>query len=147
MSARADITIEIAGESDLRTKMGQAWELVCKGVKAGPVVVKLGRPKRNNSMNAKLWAMLADVAAQVEWYGRKLDNEDWKHVFTAALKQQEAVPGINGGFVVLGTRTSRMNKEVFSQLIELIYAFGSDHQVRWSEPALKAYEEYANACA
>jgi hypothetical protein len=144
-AAKADITIEINGKDDLRTKMMQAWELVCKAINAnetkGPVVLKLGRKKRNNGQNARLWATLTDVATQLEWYGEKLSQEDWKHVFTAALKKQKAVPGIDGGFVVLATHTSTMNKTEFSELLELIYAFGSEHGVRWSDPVMKYYEQ------
>lgn len=140
-AAKSDITIEIQGESDVQSKMTQTWELVQKGLQGGPVVVKLGRKKRSNSMNAKLWAMLTDISLQVEWYGRKLDTDDWKHVFTAALKNQEAVPGINGGFVVLGVHTSKMNKSDFSQLIELIYAFGAEHKVVWSDQCLEFYKK------
>ena len=112
------------------------------GLRGGPVVVSLGRQKRTSDQNAKLWPMLQDVAAQVEWYGRKLEKEDWKEVFSAAWKQQDVVPGINGGFVVMGVRTSKMTKPEFSQLIEIIYAFGAEHSVMWSDPALKAFEEY-----
>ncbi|WP_212652747.1 recombination protein NinB [Marinomonas sp. CT5] len=144
-AAKSDITIEIKGEDDLRTKMIQAWELVCKGIKAneakGPVILKLGRKKRNNGQNARLWATLTDVSTQLEWYGEKLSQEDWKHVFTAALKKQKAVPGIDGGFVVLATHTSTMNKTEFSELFELIYAFGSERGVRWSDPVMKYYEQ------
>ena len=144
-AANADITIEINGEYDDRTKMVQVWELVCKGIKAnetkGPVILKLGRKKRNNGQNARLWATLTDVATQLDWYGEKLSQEDWKHVFTASLKKQKAVPGIDGGFVVLATHTSTMNKTEFSELLELIYAFGSERGVRWSDPVMKYYEE------
>lgn len=143
-AANADITIEINGEDDFRTKMMQVWGLVRKGLKAnetkGPVVLKLGRKKRNNGQNARLWATLTDVATQLDWYGEKLSQEDWKHVFTASLKKQKAVPGIDGGFVVLATHTSSMNKTEFSELLELIYAFGSERGVRWSDPVMKYYE-------
>jgi len=144
-AAKPDIEILINGNEDLRTKMMMVWESVCKAVKAnesmGPIVIRLGRQKRNNGQNARLWATLTDVATQLEWYGEKLSQEDWKHVFTAALKKQKAVPGIDGGFVVLATHTSRMSKAEFSELLELIYAFGSEHGVRWSDPVLKYYEE------
>ena len=57
------------------------------------------------------------------WYGQKLTAEEWKDVLTAALKKEKVVPGINGGFVVLGQRTSKMSKDEFSELIELTHAF------------------------
>ena len=144
-AAKPEIEILINSNEDLRTKMMMVWESVCKAVKAnesmGPIVIKLGRQKRNNGQNARLWAALTDVATQLEWYGEKLSQEDWKHIFTAALKKQKAVPGIDGGFVVLATHTSRMSKTEFSELLELIYAFGSERGVRWSDPVLKYYEQ------
>jgi hypothetical protein len=55
------------------------------------------------------------------------------------------VPGINGGFVVCGQHTSTMGKKQFSDLIELMYAFGSERGVKWSEPAKDIYAEYRKA--
>lgn len=42
------------------------------------------------------------------------------------------------GFVALGQRTSTMSKGTFSELVELIFAFGAERGVRWSEPKRKA---------
>lgn len=96
-------------------------------------VAHIGPNTRTLEQNAKLWAMLNDVGRQVDWYGQKLGPYDWKHIFTAALKKSRAVPGIDGGIVILGTSTSKMNKLDFSELIELILAFGAEHGVKWSE--------------
>jgi hypothetical protein len=128
-------------------KMQQVWELVHKGLNAGAVVVTLGREKRSKSQNARLWATLTDVAQQVEWHGQYLSQEDWKNIFTASLTQQRVVPAIDGGFVVLGTSTSKMNKQQFGDLLELINAFGANHNVQWSDPALEAFEHYREAQA
>ncbi len=98
------------------------------------ITISQGDP-RTLEQNAKLWAMLSDVSNQVDWYGQKLANEDWKDLFTAVLRQQRTVPGIGGGFVVLGLRTSKMSKREFSELVEIIYAFGSEKGVQWSEQA------------
>lgn len=92
-------------------------------------------PKRSTDQNSRLWAFLSDISEQVEWYGRKLDSESWKHVFTASLKKQDVVPALDGkGFVVLGVSTSKMGKGEFSDLMELMTAFGSERGVKWSEP-------------
>jgi hypothetical protein len=96
-------------------------------------VVTIKPQTRTLDQNAKLWPMLQDVSRQVEWYGGTLTEEEWKDVFSAALKKQKAVPGIDGGFVVCGQRTSKMSKQEFAELIELIYAFGAQHNVIWSE--------------
>lgn len=96
-------------------------------------IVKITEPTRTLEMNAALWAMLGDVSRQVDWYGRKLSPEDWKAVFTAALKKSDVVPGVDGGFVVLGQSTSRMTKGEFSDLLALIDAFAAEHGVVWSD--------------
>lgn len=101
-------------------------------------VVVIKEPTRTDDQNAKLWPMLADVARQVDWYGRKLTDENWKDVFTASLRALDVVPNLDGtGFVALGQRTSQFSKREFSDLIELMYAFGAQRGVVWSEP--KAY--------
>lgn len=92
-------------------------------------IVTIQEPTRSLEQNALLWALLTDVSEQVDWYGRKLSATDWKHMFTASLKKQDNVPGIDGGVVVLGQSTSQMTKKEFSSLVELIYAFGAEHGV------------------
>lgn len=104
------------------------------------LIVKIEERTRSNDQNAKLWAMLNDISNQVVWYGKKLNTESWKHVFSAALKKQETVPGIDGGFVILGQSTSKMKVSEFKDLIELIYAFGAEQGVDWSEESKLAHE-------
>ncbi len=119
--------------------------LINRGLFKGVVEVVLQRPARSLSQNRKMWPMLTDVSKQVNWYGEKLDNEDWKDVCMSSLNKQRAVPGIDGGFVGLSKRTSKLDKEGFAQLIEVIYAFGSEQNVAWSEPALQTYSKYREA--
>jgi len=98
-----------------------------------PFSVSVGQPIRTLEQNAKMWAMLSDVSSQVVWHGLKLTNEEWKDVFTASLKAQKVVPGIDGGFVVCGARTSMMSKQLIADLIELMFAFGAEQNVNWSK--------------
>ena len=91
------------------------------------------RPEtRSLQQNARLWAMLTDISQQVDWYGRKLSPENWKHVFSAALKKQDVVPGLDGGFVVLGLSTSKMTVGEMADLQTLMEAFGAENGVRFS---------------
>lgn len=102
------------------------------------MLVEFREPKRTLDQNAKLWPMLEDVARQVEWYGQRLTAEEWKDVFTASLRKAKVVPGLDAGsFVVLGLHTSKLKKAEFSCLIELIYAFGAERDVVWSEPVIR----------
>ena len=146
MSAK-ELTYRIDGLGDVRTKMRTVWEMVNKALREGAVEVVLRRPsdKRSADQNAKLWAVLTDVSRQVEWYGRYLPKEAWKDIFSAALERQDVVPGLEGGFVMIGGRTSKMSKQRFADLLTLIDAFGIDHGVRWSDPALRVFDEYKEA--
>lgn len=105
-----------------------------------PLVVTIQEKTRSLDQNAKLWATLSDVSDQVDWHGRKLTSEEWKWVFTAALKKQDVVPGIDGGFVVLGQSTSRMTVGEMRDLIELISAFGAEQGVRFGDEASEALQ-------
>jgi hypothetical protein len=97
-------------------------------------VVRISEPTRTLEQNARLWAMLGAVSAQVVWYGKKLSPEDWKHIFSSSLRKLEVVPNLDGnGFVALGLSTSRMSKRELGDLMELIAAFGAERDVVWSD--------------
>lgn len=111
------------------------WPHIKALLMAGHRLVLEVKPEtRSLSQNARLWATLTDVSEQVEWYGRKLTPDDWKHVFTAALSKQDVVPGIEGGFVVLGKATSKMTKSEMAELQTLIEAFGAQRGVKFTAP-------------
>ena len=95
-------------------------------------VVTIAPPTRNLEQNARMWAMLNEISAQVVWYGSKLSQNEWKIFFTAILKGQKAVPNLDGnGFVVLGVPTSNMSKSDMSDLLTLMEAFGAEHDVKF----------------
>ena len=96
------------------------------------LVLSIKPETRSLQQNARLWAMLTDISEQVDWYGRKLSPENWKHVFTAALKKQDVVPGLDGGFVVLGQSTSKMTVAEMADLQTLMEVFGAEKGVRFS---------------
>ena len=86
---------------------------------------------RSLNQNRMMWANLEDIAQQVVWHGVKLTKDEWKDVLTAALKKQKVVPGIEGGFVVIGARTSKMTVPEMTELIELSTAFGTQQGVKF----------------
>lgn len=118
-----------------KAMMQTIWPMLKAAIMAGHrMVVEVKPETRTLAQNARLWAMLTDVSKQVDWYGRKLTPEEWKHVFTASLSKQDVVPGIDGGFVVLGKSTSKMTKPEMSELQDLIEAFGAQQGVRFTAP-------------
>lgn len=70
------------------------------------------------------------IAKQVEWDGEKLNEEDWKRLLVGSLAGQRVVRAVDsGGWVVLDKRTSRMSGPQKFDLVEFMYAFGSQHGV------------------
>lgn len=95
--------------------------------------VTVSEPTRSLEQNALMWPLLEKLAAHIVWHGTKLSSEDWKDMLTASLRKQRAAPGIDGGFVVFGERTRVYSKAQFSELIELIFAFGAQHGVTFEK--------------
>ena len=110
------------------------YEAAKEQLQAGKkLVLSLTEETRSVEQNAKMWATLAEIANQVDWYGQKLTAEEWKWVLSASLKKQRAVPGIDGGFVVLGQSTSKMTIAEMSEMIELSVAFGAQQGVIFND--------------
>jgi len=97
-------------------------------------------PTRSLDANAKLHAMCADVARQKTWAGRQLGTEDWKRLFVDFWLRQDGgrgvqiVPSLDGaGVVSLGVQTRSLGVRAMSELIETIYAWGSENGVRFTD--------------
>lgn len=99
------------------------------------VILRPFRDKRSLEQNAMLWLCLTAISEQVDWYGQKLTPEDWKDVISAFVKKQRLVPGIEGGWVVLGARTSKMTKREFTELLEAVHWFMAEKDVRLADEA------------
>lgn len=99
-------------------------------------MIRERKSKRNNEQNKKLNAMCGDLAEQVIWHGQAIGKDDWRHMFVAAYrKEQRIVPGINGGFVVLGASSKKLTVKECADVIEMIYHFGAERGVVWSDPS------------
>lgn len=142
-----EATYRIESIAELQARMGAVWHMAGKGLEQGPVEVALRRPHRQRSTQANrlMWKLLNDIAGQLEWAGGKLSPEDWKDLITASMRRQTVVPGLDGGLVALGGRTSKMTKAEFSDLIECIRAVGSERGVNWSDASNAQWDEYREA--
>lgn len=89
--------------------------------------------RRSLGQNALLWSRLRDIAGQVQWYGEWYNEDEWKQIFTAFIRKQKIAPGLEGGMVLIGLSTQKMSKQQMTDLIDLIYAFGTERGVDWSD--------------
>lgn len=92
--------------------------------------VEVKRKTRSVEQNKMLWSLLKCFEEQKQWpvngVSCKLSSEEWKDLLTAAFKNETRIAnGINGGIVMLGSKTSKMGKKMFSEFIEFIFASGA----------------------
>lgn len=129
------LTLSLWEPVQARQAFAAAWERAKALTMAGHrLTLTLAPATRSSPQNRRMWAMLRDISQQVDWHGNRLSEDDWKNVFTASLKQQIVVPGIDGGFVVLGQSTSKMTKAEMTELQDLMEAFGTQQGVQFSAP-------------
>ncbi len=127
MTDRAVITLRTQEDRDKAARWAQ-------GVAVGSKVVFHG-PQRSIDQNSALWAALGDVARQKDYHGLKLSPDDWKVLFLDALdRETRMVPNLDGtGFLALGRSSSALSKEDFSGLLSIIYAWGNENNITWSD--------------
>ncbi|HEY3987428.1 recombination protein NinB [Cedecea sp.] len=103
-----------------------------------PVTIRISDYKRNLDQNAKFHAMLGDIAAQVQWCGKKLKPEQWKVLLISghavATKQgAEVVPGIEGEYVNIRESSAEMSIKRMASLIEYTTAWSVGQGVKFTE--------------
>lgn len=113
-------------------------------------MVVIGDVVRTLDQNAAMWPALTDFAKQVPWpvtqrdgTVRQADAYDIKDVMTAAFEEETRMaPGLRGGFVMLGARTSKYGKRKMADFLTFVRAEGNDRGVVWSEKARDKFDEY-----
>ena len=97
--------------------------------------VTIPEETRNLEQNAAQWPILDAFSRQLLWpVGDMLvylSADAWKDILTAAFQREsiQVVPGLDGGVVMLGLRTSEMSKSKFSEWIEFLNATAADRGV------------------
>lgn len=102
------------------------------------MAMTLRKRTRSLDQNARLWAMLHDVA-RAKPEGRQWTPDTWKAAFMHSLGHQIVFcEGLDGsGPFPLGFRSSQLNVRQMADLITCIQEYGDRHRVRWSEPLMQ----------
>lgn len=102
-----------------------------------PLILDIKEMTRTLEQNKKMWPLLKDLSDQVVWFGNKYDSDDWKDLITALVAKSKTRaahgPGLDGGVVMFGQRTSKMTVRQMVEVIEAIYWFGTQQGVKFSE--------------
>jgi len=97
--------------------------------------VTIAAPTRNLEQNAAQWPILQAFADQLQWpiNGAMvwMTPDEWKDVLTAAFKREtvRVAMGLDGGMVMLGSRTSTFSKAQFSEWLEFLHATAAAREV------------------
>jgi hypothetical protein len=90
---------------------------------------------RSDAQNAKLWAMLADVA-RARPDGREHVPDVWKALMMQACGHEQVFEmGLDGRPFPMGFRSSRMTVAEMADLITFIQQYGDAKGVTWSNEA------------
>lgn len=116
-------------------------------------VVTISEPPKTRPMEAAYHALIADIAKQCSFMGRRRDAESWKRLLVEAFvnvmredarangnpdpfaEQGEVIPSLDGRRVVqLGVQTRTFTKRIATSFIEYLNAFGAEQGVRFTAP-------------
>jgi hypothetical protein len=102
--------------------------------------------RRTSAANAAQWPILQAWAKQKQWPVNGvmcwLTDEEWKDILTAAFEEDtkpRLAPGLNGGMVMLGRRTSQFGKKKFSIWLDWLKAQSYHSNIKL--PAPKSFSE------
>ena len=123
--------------SELQQRLSYAAQVAGQLLPSGTVVVTIDNEKRHEEQSRKFHAMVADIARQCTWAGKRWNTDQWKLLLVSghaiATKQPaECIPGLEGEFLNLRESTAKMGVKRMASLIEYTMAFGADNDVKWS---------------
>jgi len=116
-----------------------AWAFAKALLLAGHgLVLELRAETRSDAQNRLLHALIADVARQAQWQGKKRTPAAWKVLFVsghsvATGQGAEMVPGLEGEFCNLRESTARMSKARLSSLVEYVHAWCAHNDIKLRE--------------
>lgn len=125
------------GEENRQVVMRTAWQVSGDMVLDGKrVQITIEPITRSMEQNAKLHAMLADIAQQKTWNGKKLSLGQWKMLFVsghciATGGSAEMAIGLENEIVNLRESTAKMSVARCASLIEYIQAWAVENGVKF----------------
>lgn len=103
------------------------------------LAVRIVKKNRTLEQNSKMWAMLAELEAQVPVYhGIQMTKEKYKDLFTGSLNGCEFVPAVGGyGMVGIGGSSSKLSTAQMADLITMIEMFGAENGVVFKDQIVR----------
>lgn len=112
-------------------KGDQQRELARSYIASAPAdaVVRISKPGRTLSQNAKLWALLSAIS-RAKPKGRCHTPDVWKGLFMKACGHAvQFEVGLDNQPFPMGFKTSSLSKEQMSELIEFIHQWAAENEI------------------
>ena len=106
-------------------------------------IIEIREATRTLEQNAKFHAMCGDIAkSPLQWAGKRRTARQWKVLLVSGHavvtnEASEIILGLEGEIINIRESTALMSKRRGSSLIEYTLAFGTKHEVKWSDEALE----------
>lgn len=131
------LTLRLHNPQQAYGAIQRAWQHAKGWLGAGGkrLVLEIKAETRSDRQNRLLHAMLGDIAAQVDWAGKRRDSEVWKRLLVAAWcrarrEQVELLPALDGhGVDIVFRRTSQLTRGECAELCDFIHAWAADNGV------------------
>lgn len=126
-------------KNNKRDVMKIAWDYTGELLNAHDAIfIEVRGVTRSDEQNAKLHAMLGDIAKQKTFSGKKLTIEQWKMIFVSGHRiatggQAEMAIGLEGEIINLRESTAQMGVKRMASLIEYITAWGAENDVKFKD--------------
>lgn len=104
--------------------------------------VVIGPETRSQAQNRLFWPLVADIRAQNADMAKFSPDQVKLRFLNALDSEMQFLPELwGGGMFAVGQRSSTLSKRDFSLLIELVFKWGAENGIRWSQKSLDAYGE------
>ena len=99
------------------------------------MIVDEEKETRSSEQNRKMWAMLGEIAEQLQINGQSFDKDRWKAIMLHAWGEQvEFLPTLDGtSFFPYGHQTSKLSTKMMSSFLEFIIAEGTQRGVKFAD--------------
>lgn len=120
-----------------------AKERACAAIMGAPLghYATLSAPTRTLDQNRLMWPLIKDFRDQDTDMARFAPDEVKLRFLNALNNEMKMLPELQGGgSFVVGQRSSTLSKRQFSDLIELMFAWGANHEIQWSRKSEETRE-------
>lgn len=102
--------------------------------------VEFKASKRSTPQNARMWALLTQIAKRPWIDGERYTVEELKDFFMWGLRREKRwMPTEDGRRVPVSMRTSDLSKEEMSELLEIIQEYCARHEIDFERPGDPAF--------